>query len=103
MVRFQAEVMTVSKADGGWVWKRDRNLIYEYERPDLWETWREVACPTVIIRGRQSTLLTHETAVKMREELGDCRLAELEGGGHWFYQESPGSFESTVKWFLNSI
>ncbi len=89
MVRFQAEVMTVSKADGGWVWKRDRNLIYEYERPDLWETWREVDCPTVIIRGRQSTLLTHE--------------AELEGGGHWFYQESPGSFESTVKWFLNSI
>ena len=103
MVRFQAEVMTVSKTEGGWVWKRDRNLIYEYERPDLWETWREIDCPTVIIRGRQSTLLTHETAVKMREELADCKLAELEGGGHWFYQESPGSFESTVKWFLNSI
>ena len=103
MVRFQAEVMTVSKADGGRVWKRDRNLIYEYKRHDLWETWREVDCPTVIIRGRQSTLLTHETAVKMREELGNCRLAELEGGGHWFHQESPGSFESAVKWFLNSI
>ena len=103
MVRFQAEVMTVSKADGRWVWKRDRNLIYEYEQPDLWETWRKIVCPTVIIRGRQSTLFAHETAVKMREELGNCRLAELEGGGHWFYQESPGSFESTVKWFLNSI
>jgi len=32
-----------------------------------------------------------------------ARLAELEGGGHWFHQESPGSFESAVKWFLNSI
>ncbi|PZC43210.1 MAG: Pimeloyl-ACP methyl ester carboxylesterase [Chloroflexi bacterium] len=103
MVRFQAEVMTVSKADGGRVWKRDRNLIYEYERPDLWETWKAVDCPAVIVRGRQSTLLTHETAVRMKEATGNCRLAELEGGGHWFYQESPSSFESTVKWFLNSI
>lgn len=103
MIKFQAQVMTKSIASGGRTWKRDRNLIYEYERPDLWETWRKVDCPTVIIRGRQSTLLTHETAVKMREELSNSKLAELEGGGHWFYQESPGAFESTVKWFLDSI
>ena len=103
MVEFQANVMTKSADGGGWVLKRDRNLIYEYERPDLWDTWRRVDCPTVVVRGRQSTLLTHETAVKMKEELPHCKLAELEGGGHWFYQESPGSFESTVKWFLDSI
>lgn len=103
MLKFQAQVMTKTKPGGGWVWKRDRNLIYEYERPDLWDTWRQVDCPTVIIRGRQSTLLTHETAVKMKEELPYCKLAELEGGGHWFYQESPGAFESTVKWFLDDI
>ena len=103
MVKFQAEVMTKLKPNGVWQWKRDRKLIYEYERPDLWSTWREVECPTVVIRGRQSTLLTHETAVKMREQLSQCKLAELEGGGHWFYQESPGAFESTVKWFLDTI
>ena len=103
MVEFQANVMTKSADGGGWMLKRDRNLIYEYERPDLWDTWRRVDCPTVVVRGRQSTLLTHETAVKMKEELPHCKLAELEGGGHWFYQESPGSFESTVKWFLDSI
>ena len=103
MVRFQAQAMTKSKPDGGWIWKRDRSLVYEYERPDLWSSWKEVECATVIIRGRQSTLLTHETAVKMREELPQCKLAELEGGGHWFYQESPGAFESTVKWFLETV
>jgi pimeloyl-ACP methyl ester carboxylesterase len=38
----------------------------------------------------------------MREAISKVRLAELDGGGHWFYQEFPGAFETTVRWFLDS-
>ncbi|MQG00990.1 MAG: alpha/beta hydrolase [SAR202 cluster bacterium] len=104
MLNHQAEVMTKPMGnEGRRVWRRDRRVIEDYERPDLWEEWVSIAVPTVIIRGRQSDLLTHQTAVKMREKLSGSLLAELEGGGHWFYQESPGAFESTVRWFLSTL
>ncbi len=104
MLLHQAEVMTRQLPDGRRAWKRDRRLLAVYERPDLWEEWSRLAVPTLIVRGRQSSLLKHEVAVRMREVIADgaplARLAELEGGGHWFYQEFPGAFEATVRWFL---
>ena len=41
----------------------------------------------------------------MRETLptSQVRLAELEGGGHWFYQDFPEAFEITVRWFLDYL
>ena len=68
--------------------------------PKMWSSWEKIKVPTLLMRGRQSEFLTHEIAVEMRERLAGCYLAELEGGGHWFYQESPGSFCAAVNWFL---
>lgn len=82
------------------IWKRDPMVLETYDVPDIWSDWSSIECPTLIFRGRQSEILTHEVAVRMREVNPRFRLAELEGGGHWFYQESPRVFESTVKWFL---
>ena len=56
-----------------------------------------------MLRGRQSELLTHEVAVRMREAVEGARLAELEGGAHWFYQEQPNDFEGAVRWFLEGL
>ena len=107
MLLHQAEVMTRELPDGRRVWKRDRRLLAAYQRPDLWEEWGSLAVPTLIVRGRQSNLLTHEVAVRMREAIADSaplvRLAELEGGGHWFYQEFPGAFEMTFRWFMRAV
>ena len=98
----QSRHMTRESPGGKRVWKRDRRLVEAYERPDLWDEWSRIECPTLIARGRQSNLLTHEVAVRMREAISRARLAELEGGGHWFYQELPGPFEATVRWFLEA-
>ena len=100
MLTHHARHMTRELPGGRRVWKRDRKLLEAYERPDLWAEWARITCPTLIVRGRQSNLLTHDVAVRMREAVPRARLAELEGGGHWFYQESPGAFEATVRWFL---
>ena len=111
MLLHQAQCMTREisddeRAGGRRVWKRDRRLLAAYERPDLWDEWRRISVPTLIVRGRQSNLLTHEVAVRMREALMGVspvvRLAELEGGGHWFYQEFPGAFEMTFRWFMRA-
>jgi pimeloyl-ACP methyl ester carboxylesterase len=105
MLEHQAAHLTRPRGDEGRVWKNDPRVMGEYERPDLWDSWRSITTPTLILRGRQSALLTHETAVKMRETHPNSlvKLAELEGGGHWFYQDFPGAFEVTVRWFLDNL
>ena len=95
--------MTKQNSNGVFTWKRDRSLLNNYERPDLWNYWSQITCPTLIIRGRQSKLLTHEVGVRMFEALVQGRLVELEGGGHWFYQEASDAFEASVRWFLESL
>lgn len=102
MLEHQAQYMTKEIEGGKLIWKRDRKILEAYQRPDLWDIWSKITSPTLIVRGRQSNLLTHEVAVRMREAIPRARLAELEGGGHWFYQEAPGAFEATVRWFLDS-
>ena len=104
-LRKQVPAIAARTPEGAYVWKADIRIVTEYERPDLWESWGRISCPVLLVRGRQSTLLTHETAVKMREALPSSRmrLAELEGGGHWFYQDFPEAFEITVRWFLDDL
>ena len=102
MLLHQAEWMTRPLEDGRRIWKRDPAMLPAYERPDLWEHLKRLSCPTLIVRGRQSGLLNHEVAVRMREAVPGSRLAELEGGGHWVYQELPEAFEITVRWFLDN-
>ena len=101
----QAEAVSKLNDEGKYVWKADIRIVTEYERPDLWDSWGRIRCPVLLLRGRQSNLLTHETAVRMREALpaSQVRLAELEGGGHWFYQDFPGAFEAAVRWFIEGL
>jgi pimeloyl-ACP methyl ester carboxylesterase len=103
ILEFQVEQLTRPRGDKGRVWKADPLVMDEYERPDVWDSWGRITTPTLILRGRQSTLLTHDTAVKMREVHATSlvKLAELEGGGHWFYQDFPGAFEASVRWFFD--
>lgn len=84
-------------------WSRDPVLLDVYEWPDMWNTWERLECPTLIIRGRQSKVLDHKTAVRMRESNSHTRLAELEGSGHWVHQEIPSDFEITLRWFLDGL
>ena len=96
----QAAHLTREGAGGGLVPKRDPVLLDAQSYPDARREWRSLACRALVARGRQSTVLTHEEAVKMREAHPRAGLAELEGGGHWFHQEIPGAFEEMVRWFL---
>lgn len=104
-LRKQVPAISWRTPDGSYAWKADIRIVTEYERPDLWDSWGRISCPVLLVRGRQSPLLTHETAVRMRETLptSQVRLAELEGGGHWFYQDFPEAFEITVRWFLDDL
>ena len=48
----------------------------------LWRSYDALTCPTLVVRGAESDLLTHATAVAMTERGPKARLHEVAGVGH---------------------
>lgn len=49
---------------------------------ELWPLYDAVACPTLLLRGVDSDLLTHDTALQMTRRGPLARLVEVSGAGH---------------------
>ena len=100
LLRANAAALTKPAPGGGLVWKRDREVVTRYDRPDAWEYLPRISVPTLIVRGAESTLLTGPVARRMRDAVPGSRLVEIDGGGHWAHLESPDAYERAVLDFL---
>lgn len=49
---------------------------------DLWPLYDAIRCPTLVVRGERSDLLTRETAVEMTRRGPHAQLTEIPGVGH---------------------
>lgn len=49
---------------------------------DLWPLYDQIACPTLLLRGADSDLLTRETAMAMAARGPQAQLVEIQGVGH---------------------
>ena len=99
-LRYDAEVMTIAGPNGTLTWKRSRDVVTKYDRPDVWDALPNVDVPTLVVRGADSTLLRHDVALRMVEAIPDCRLAEIPDGGHWSHLEHPDDYERIITTFL---
>ncbi len=82
------ETSVMQRPDGRWAFRYDPRIAEPFRAAfvdqdiDLWPLYQLIACPTLVIRGAQSDLLTRETWQRM----GSCgplaKLAEIEGVGH---------------------
>jgi len=48
----------------------------------LWNFWDAIRCPTLVLRGEQSDLLTRETAAQMAARGPRAKVVEIPGVGH---------------------
>jgi pimeloyl-ACP methyl ester carboxylesterase len=48
----------------------------------LWAAWDAITCPVLLVRGAESDLLLHETALEMTQRGPKAKLVELAGVGH---------------------
>lgn len=92
--------------DGTLTWKYSRGLrdmMREGRRDpvDLWEPLRRIPCPTLVIRGSESDILSPEVAKKMTEALREGRLVEIPRGGHTVPGDRPEEFDRIVRSFLD--
>jgi pimeloyl-ACP methyl ester carboxylesterase len=75
------------KPEGGWGFADDPKIADAFrqgpiEDLDLWPVWEAIRCPTLVLRGAQSDLLTHEAAEEMTRRGPKAKLIELPGIGH---------------------
>lgn len=49
---------------------------------DLWSTWAEIRCPTLVLRGANSDVLSRDTMLQMQALRPQVEVLELPGIGH---------------------
>ncbi len=67
---------------------------------DLWPALPKIACPTLIVRGADSDLLSPEVAQRMVDTIANSRLVEIERAGHMVFEDNPEDFVVAVREFL---
>ncbi|HEY7037300.1 MAG TPA: alpha/beta hydrolase [Methylomirabilota bacterium] len=92
--------------DGELTWKYAKGLremmrAGRRDAVDLWEPLPRISCPTLVVRGAESDILSADVAKKMTERLPDGRLVEIEGAGHTVPADRPEEFVRQIQAFLS--
>jgi pimeloyl-ACP methyl ester carboxylesterase len=95
--------------NGKWTWKYDKALRSS-ERGfqasallNLWDDVHAIRCPTLIIKGGESDILSGESAEKLQAAIPKSRLAVVPGAGHSVMGDNPTGFVEAVRAFLRTL
>jgi pimeloyl-ACP methyl ester carboxylesterase len=86
--RFLAEVVTRPNGDGSLRLHYDPGLPEPFRATlpekdlELWPLWDAIQCPTLVLRGAESDLLTRETTAQMARRGPKAKVVEIPGVGH---------------------
>src|SRR5579859_3918833 len=72
-------------------------------RPDaaaIWALLPKITCPTLLVRGAESDILSPETAQRMLKTIPKLRMVEVPNAGHSIPLENPQGFLKAVQTFL---
>jgi pimeloyl-ACP methyl ester carboxylesterase len=67
---------------------------------DLWPEIPKITCPTLIVRGVETDILTTETAQRMVEVMPKAQIAEIPRSGHMVFEDNPADFNTAIGAFL---
>jgi pimeloyl-ACP methyl ester carboxylesterase len=89
------------------VWKHDAELAWITgsfgltEVPHLWQQVARTTCPTLIVRGETSDVLSREVMQRMLQVMPNAKAVEIPGAGHGVPQDQPEAFNKAVWAFLD--
>ncbi|MCK9518111.1 MAG: alpha/beta hydrolase [Dehalococcoidia bacterium] len=97
---------------GKWTWKFDRRFRQEksglrigseLSNDEVWQLYRSVRVPTLLVRGAESDVLTQEVAERVAREMHQARLVVVRGAGHSVPGDNPDDFSAAVESFLEDV
>ena len=106
MLRHEVE----RRPDGSWTWKRDQRTVMGGRPPSamdstsyLWSTLRKITCPSLLVRGAESPILTEPLSKRMMGLLPKARLVVIPKAGHLVAGDNPVAFERALRKFLKDV
>ncbi|MCK9486962.1 MAG: alpha/beta hydrolase [Dehalococcoidia bacterium] len=110
--RVRAAITTAE--DGGFTWDFDEAFRDPQIRPpepdpgqrrlnDLWDSADRVQCPTMIVRGQDTDMLTPEAIQRLHRRIAGSRVSLIEDAGHNVPSDQPASLALNIREFLQSI
>jgi pimeloyl-ACP methyl ester carboxylesterase len=95
--------------DGGVAWTYDRAIRDAmrsgrwHDPTELWPLWRAITCPTLLVRGADSDVLSPEDARRMTETSPWARLVEVPDAGHTVPADQPAAFRALLREFVSEV
>ena len=91
--------------EDAWRWRWDINLLQWRRRNrsapgDLYTYLQRIQCPTLLIRGQRSPLLTPEVAQKMIQALRHGRTVDIANAAHTVNADNAPAFNAVTAAFL---
>lgn len=97
---------------GKWTWKFDKRFRdpnaqlrvgSDLSNDQMWQLFRSIHVPTLLVRGAESDVLTQEVAERTVREMPKARLAVVPGAGHSVPGDNPDAFTEAVLSFLDDV
>jgi len=92
-------------ASGRLEWRYNRDVAIEtlsVAARDMWDEVRRVKCPTLILRGELSDVLTSETSERLPKEFGNGRVLTIPAAGHSIWGDNPAATAAAIATFLRT-
>jgi pimeloyl-ACP methyl ester carboxylesterase len=106
VIRRRLTHQTTPHPDGGLTWRYDP-VIREQVRgntratpPDLWEMWRRIRCPLLVVRGAQTDVLSPDILARMKSLQPEVAVADIARAGHMVFEDNPAEFIRVVRAWL---
>ena len=70
---------------------------------ELWQSLAKIQCPTLIMKGQASAILSQKTAEKMLGMLQHGQLEIINRAGHALMVDNPDAFKQCLSAFIDGI
>lgn len=101
-------------ANGKWTWKHDTRRVGETttdqavaaaarRSEELWKAVPKISCPTLVVRGALSDVISDEQAEKFVRALPNGRFVKVEKAGHNVQGDNPAGLLAVLRPFLEEV
>jgi pimeloyl-ACP methyl ester carboxylesterase len=98
-------------ASGTWVWRADRREGMSANRlasvfddlPAYWEDMRRLRCPTLLVLGEMSPIVSADDVERYRREVADLRIVRIDGAGHNIQGDRPHELARAIEEFRATL
>jgi pimeloyl-ACP methyl ester carboxylesterase len=94
----------VRRDDGRWTFRFDPSVVTNRAPFDPEAHWRalgRIRCPTLILRGERSAVLSRESAQRMGQVIPRAAVVEVADADHGLWYQQPESFGAAIVRFLS--